>query len=159
MEKVRESREQHQNCNRDSNFSFPLLSGRDLVKVSLDQKELVEELKVYWKKLWQERVDDKVRAEGVAAAEYVKLFVEKGTVIHATRDYKALSFKEILEQNQVANAERFIPPSPQVGGWGKFVKANITGKRQRKGTRELLYCEDKKVKQQPKKGGRGWLHI
>jgi len=159
MEKVRESREQHQNCNRGSNFSFPLLSGRDLVKVSLDQKELVEELKVYWKRLWQERVDDKVRAEGVAAAEYVELFVEKGTVIHATRDYKALSFKEILEQHQVANAERFIPPSPQVGGWGKFVKANITGNRQRKSTRALLYCEDKKVKQQPKKGGRGWLHI
>ena len=159
MEKVRESRGQHQNYNRDSNFSLPLLSGRDLIKVSLSQKELVEELKVYWKKLWQERVDDKVRAEGVAAAEYVKLFVEKGTVIHATRDYKALNFREILEQNQVANADRFIPPSPQVGGWTKFVKANITSQRQRRNTRASLYREDKKEKQQLKKGGRGWLHV
>jgi len=159
LENVRERGKQHQNCTKRSECSLPLLSGRDFIKVSLTQKELVEELKVYWKKLWQERVDDKVRAEGVAAAEYDKLFVEKGTIIHATRDYKALNFKEILEQNQIANAERFIPPPPQVGGWGKFVKANITGKRQRKSTRALLYCEDKKEKQQPKKGGRGWLHI
>jgi len=159
MEKVRESRGQHQNYNRDSNFSLPLLSGRDLIKVSLSQKELVEELKVYWKKLWQERVDDKVRAEGIATDEYVKLFVEKGTIIHATRDYKALNFREILEQNQVANADRFIPPSPQVGGWTKFVKANITSQRQRRNTRASLYREDKKEKQQLKKGGRGWLHV
>jgi hypothetical protein len=126
--------------------------------MSLSQKELVDELRVQWKKLWQERVDDKVRAEGVAAAEYVKLFVEKGTIIHATRNYKALNFKEILEQNQIANAERFVPPSPQVGGWTKFVKVNITSHKQRRSTRALLYCEAKKEKQQPKKGGRGWLH-
>jgi len=127
--------------------------------LSLPQKELVEELKVYWKKLWQERVDDKLRAEGVATAEYVKLFVEKGTVIHATRDYKALNFKEILEQHQIANADRFISPSPQVGGWTKFVKVNITSQRKRKNTRASLCCEYKKERQQPKKGGRGWLHI
>ena len=159
MEKVRESREQHQNYNRDSNFSLPLLSGRDLVKMSLSQKEMVDELKIHWKKLWQERLDDKVRAEGVATDDYLKLFVEKGTIIHATRDFKALNFKEILEQNQIVNADRFIPPSPQVGGWTKFVKTNITSQRRRRDTRASLYCEDKKEKQQPKKGGRGWLHI
>jgi len=126
--------------------------------MSLAQKELVEELKVCWKKLWQERVDDKVRAEGVATAEYTELFVEKGTIIHATRDYKALNFKEILEQHQIANTSRFIPPPPQVGGWTKFVKANITSQKKRKSTRTLLYCEAKKERQQPKKGGRGWLH-
>ena len=130
-----------------------------MIKVSLSQKELVEELKVYWKKLWQERLDDKVRAEGIATDEYVKLFVEKGTIIHATRDFKALNFREILEQNQIANADQFIPPPPQVGGWAKFVKTNITSQRQRKNTRASLYREDKKEKQQPKKGGRGWLHI
>jgi hypothetical protein len=127
--------------------------------MSLSQKEMVDELKVYWKKLWQERLDDKVRAEGVATDDYLKLFVEKGTIIHATRDFKALNFKEILEQNQIANADRFIPPPPQVGGWGKFVKTNITSSRPRKSKRASLYREDKKEKQQPKKGGRGWLHI
>ncbi|MCW4045324.1 MAG: hypothetical protein NWE94_07405 [Candidatus Bathyarchaeota archaeon] len=127
--------------------------------MSLPQKELVEELKTCWKKLWRERFDDKVRAEGVAAAEYQQLFVEQGTIIHATRDYKALNFKEILEQHQVANADRFIPPPSQVGGWNKFVKTHITSQRQRKSARVLLYCGEKREKQQPKKGGRGWLHI
>ncbi len=154
-----ESGGQHQNYNKVSKYSLPLLAGRDLLEVSSPQKELVEELKVHWKKLWQDRVDDKVRAEGIAAAEYSNLFIEKGTIIHATRDYKALSFKEILDQHMVANAERFIPPPVQVGGWGKFVKVNITGQQQRqRNKRALLYCEDKREIQQPKKGGRGWLH-
>ena len=126
--------------------------------MSLTQKELVEELKVQWKKLWNERVDDKVRAEGIAVEDYVKLFVEKGTIIHATRDFKALNFKEILEQNQVANAEQFVPPSPQVGGWTKFIRTSITIQRSQRNRRAQLYVEPKKEKQQPKKGGRGWLH-
>jgi hypothetical protein len=127
--------------------------------MSLTLKETVEELKIQWKNLWQERVDDKVRAEGIAVDDYSKLFVERGTIIHATRNFKALSFREILEQYQIANVDRFIPPSPHVGGWTKFIKTSITNQRKRKNTRASLYCEEKKEKQQPKKGGRGWLHI
>ncbi len=122
-------------------------------------KEMVEELKVQWKRLWQDRVDDKVRAEGIATADYCDLFVEKGTIIHATKDYKALSFKEILEQHQIDNIDRFIPPAPQVGGWTKFIKVNIASQRIRKKRRAELYCGEKKQKQQLKKGGRGWLHV
>jgi hypothetical protein len=127
--------------------------------MSLTQKEMVEELKSIWKKLWQERVDDKVRAEGIATADYSSLFVEQGTIIHATRDYKALNFQEILEQHQIANADRFIPPSPQVGGWTKFIRTSITNQWLRKKRRVELYCVEKKEKQQLKKGGRGWLHF
>ena len=128
--------------------------------MSLSQKEMVEELRIQWKKLWQERVDDKVRAEGVATADYCDLFVEKGTIIHATRNFKALNFKEILEQHQVENAERFIPPDPQTGGWNEFIKVNITNQRPRRKRRADFYCtENKREKQQPKKGGRGWLHL
>jgi hypothetical protein len=127
--------------------------------MSLTQKEIVEELKAIWKKLWQERVDDKVRAEGIATADYSSLFVEKGTIIHATRDYKALNFKEILEQHQIANADRFIPPSPHVGGWTKFIRTSIINQRLRKKRRVEFYCDEKKEKQQLKKGGRGWLHF
>lgn len=127
--------------------------------MSLNQKEMVEELKTIWKKLWQERIDDKVRAEGIATADYSKLFVEKGTIIHATRDYKALSFKEILEQHQITNADRFIPPSPHVGRWTKFIRTSIINQRSRKKRRVELYCAEKKEKQQLKKGGRGWLHF
>jgi hypothetical protein len=127
--------------------------------MTLAQKEMVEELRVQWKKLWQERVDDKVRAEGVATADYCHLFVEKGTIIHATRNFKALSFKEILEQHQVENADRFIPSNPQIGGWTKFIKVNITSQQPRRKRRAELYFDEKKEKQQPKKGGRGWLHL
>ncbi|HLC00390.1 MAG TPA: hypothetical protein VJL33_03645, partial [Candidatus Bathyarchaeia archaeon] len=124
----------------------------------LTEKEMVEEIKVQWKKLWQERLEDKVRAEGVAIDDYSKLFVDKGTVIHATRTFKSLSFKEILEQNQVANADRLVPPSPQVGGWAKFIRVLITNQKPQRNRRALAYVEPQKEKQQPKKGGRGWLH-
>jgi hypothetical protein len=127
--------------------------------MSLPQKELVEELRIQWKKLWQERVDDKVRAEGVATADYCDLYVEKGTIIHATRAYKDLNFKEILEQHQIENTDRFIAPPPQIGGWTKFIKVNITNRRSGRHRRAELYRDEKKEKQRPKKGGRGWLHL
>ena len=126
--------------------------------MDLSQKEMVETLRIQWKKLWQERVDDRLRAEGVATADYCDLFVEKGTIIHATRNFKALNFREILEQHEVGNVDRVIPPDPYIGGWNKFIKTNITNQRSRKRRRAELYCEEKKKKQQPKKGGRGWLH-
>jgi len=127
--------------------------------MSVDRKEMVEELRVQWKRLWQERIDDKVRAEGVAITDYCDLFVEQGTIIHATRSFKALNFKEILEQHQVENAERYIPPDPHVGGWTKFIKTNVTNKQSRRRRRADFYRDECKCeKQQPKKGGRGWLH-
>jgi len=127
--------------------------------MSLNQKEMVDSLRIQWKRLWQERVDDKIRAEGIATADYCDLFVEKGTIIHATRNFKALSFKEVLEQHEVTNLDRVLPPDPQIGGWNKFIKTNITNQRPRKKRRAELYYDEKKEKQQPKKGGRGWLHI
>ena len=120
---------------------------------------MVASLRIQWKQLWQERVDDKIRAEGIATADYCDLFVEKGTIIHATRNFKALSFKEILEQHEITNLDRVMPPDPQIGGWNKFIKTNITNQRPRKKRRAELYWDEKKEKQQPKKSGRGWLHI
>lgn len=123
-----------------------------------DQKKLVDNLKCEWRRLWLERLDDKVRAEGIAVNDYSQLFVEKGTIIHATRNYKALNFKEILEKHQVENAERYIPPPPSMGGWGKFVKTNIIPQKPKNVKRAASYLEQEKAKQQPKKSGRGWLH-
>ena len=68
--------------------------------MSVNQKEFVEELKIEWKRLWQERFDDGIRAEGIAVKGYDQLFVDKGTIINATRDFKALNFKEIFEEHQ-----------------------------------------------------------
>jgi ABC-type sulfate transport system substrate-binding protein len=124
----------------------------------MDQKALVDELKTEWKKLWQERVDDKVRAEGIAIHDYSMLYVDRGTIIHATRDYRELNFKDILQQHQIENAERYIPPSQAVGGWNKFVKTQITKQSLKKKRAEVYLAEKTEKRRQPKKGGRGWLH-
>ena len=123
-----------------------------------NQKELVDALKVEWKKLWSERLDDKIRAEGVAINDYSSLFVDKGTIIHATRDFKALNFKEILDRHQILNAERYIPPDQFIGGWTKFFKNNISNLQPNSKKHAEFYCPEKKTLQQPKKSGRGWLH-
>ena len=123
----------------------------------LKQKEMVDELKIEWKRLWRERVDDKVRAEGIAIDDYSVLFIDKGTIIHATRDFKAINFKDILDQHEIQNADRYIPPDPHVGGWTKFVKDNIT-KQSKKDKFTEFYGVKRTEKQQLKKNGRGWLH-
>ncbi|MGO8805796.1 MAG: hypothetical protein ACLQO7_04210 [Candidatus Bathyarchaeia archaeon] len=127
--------------------------------MSVNQKEFVEELKIEWKKLWQERFDDGIRAESVAVKGYDQLFVDKGTIINATRDFKALNFKEIFEEHQVKNAERYFPPNPRVSGWMKFAKTKITDqKKQRK--RDAHFCaRENKENKQLKQSGRGWLHV
>lgn len=120
------------------------------------QKKLVEELRGQWKLLWSERFNDKVRAEDVSVNDYAQLRVERGTIIHATRDFKALNFKEILEQHLVENPDRFIQPDARSGGWSKFVKTNIAPTFHK---RAAQYVPKKRQVQQPKKGGRGWLHV
>lgn len=113
--------------------------------------------------MWNERIDDYVRAEGIAGVDYELLFVERGTVLCATRDYRLLTLRDILETHKVANAERFIQPNPLVGGWSKFVRTHILS-GQCKGispaSEDMCQLEGgtKKV-QQLKKGGRGWLHV
>ena len=126
--------------------------------MTLSNKELVQELRIQWKRLWLERVDDKVRAEGVAVTDYTKLFVEKGTVVHATKAFKPLDFKEILDRHRVENADRYIQPTPQIGGWNKFIKTAIASQKPKRTRRAVDYAPEKKAVQQPKKGGRGWLH-
>jgi len=86
------------------------------------------------------------------------LFVEKGTVINATRDFKALNFKEVLEKNKIENPEKFLPLSPHVGGWSKFIRTSIYVANQNRRNSALRYVEPQREKQQTKKGGRGWLH-
>ncbi len=124
----------------------------------MNEKELVDGLKIQWKQLWQNKIDDKIRAEGVATADYLTLFIDKGTIIYATRDFKALNFKKILEQNKIENAEKYIPPSPEIGGWTKFIKTNIMNQRTSHKRRAETYVFEKKEKQQLRKGGRGWVH-
>ncbi|MEM2779695.1 MAG: hypothetical protein QW791_02320 [Candidatus Bathyarchaeia archaeon] len=123
-------------------------------------REFVEELKKEWRILWRERIDDKVRAEAIANRDYSLLFVERGTVIFATKRFKLLSFKEILQMHGILDAERFVPPNPAVGGWGKFIRTVIANQQcPKRKKRAQQYMEGEKGRQQLKKGGRGWLHI
>lgn len=127
---------------------------------ALTYKELAEELKTQWKNLWRERIDDKVRAEGIANKDYSKLFVDKGTVIFATRNFKMPNFREILEQNGITDADRFVPPNPQIGGWRKFIRTITSSQKTRKrAKRAWQHTDVEKKQQQLKKGGRGWLHF
>lgn len=141
--------------------SAPVREGKALDDRIRKWIEFRKKLKEEWKKLWQERFDDRVRAEGIAAKDYPLLFVNRGTVIIATRKYKPPSFSEIVkswaENFNLSNPSQILPPHPSVGGWGKFIKTHL---KKHQSTRKKVYeaQKPKKVKLQPKKGGRGWLH-
>ncbi len=122
------------------------------------QKQLVEELKVEWKTMWSERYNDKIVAEGVSVSEYRHLHVNRGTIIHATRNFKPLNFKDILTEHLVENPERYIEPNAAQGGWSKFIKTQITAKTTPNRKRAQAYVPIQPHGAQPKKGGRGWLH-
>lgn len=126
---------------------------------SLADEDVVAEIRSQWRRLWRERFDDKVRAEGIACENYPLLSVDRGTVVLATRSFKLITLREVLEQHRVADAARYVPPSPSVGGWGKFIRTSIVKHGVRRNTRASLYEECAKHPQQLKKGGRGWLHV
>ncbi len=123
------------------------------------QKELVETLKVQWKLLWNERFNDKVRAEGVSEKDYVILDVERGTIITATRDFKVLNFREILEKHLIEHPDRFVQPNANMGGWNKFVKTQINTHKSQRSNRPLQEPPNKVTALQSKKNRRGWLHV
>ncbi len=121
--------------------------------------DLFDEVKKDWRSLWTERYDDRERAEGISSREYASLFVNRGLVIFATRDFKALNLREILSQHGFGEVDRLIPPHPSVGGWNKFIKSSILKQQRNKRNEQIRQeLECSKKKQQLKKGGRGWLH-
>ena len=142
------------------NDSDLLLSGRDLRMDGGEWREFVDGLKQRWKALWQERIDDKLRAEGIASEDYKRLFVEQGTVIVATRDYAPPRFGEIVarhaEEQQLGVV---VVPHPVVGGWGKFARDILSQQRRLTQRGRPVPSEPVKKRQQRKKGGKGWLHF
>jgi hypothetical protein len=123
------------------------------------EETLVSEVKIQWNRLWRERIDDRVRAEGIASMDFDKLFVERGTVVLATRSFKQVTLKEILEQHKVADVERHLPPNKHVGGWGRFARTHLPRYESAGRRRGFAVSEDLGKKQQLRKGGRGWLHV
>ena len=126
----------------------------------VEWKAFVDELRVQWKRLWRDRIDDRVRAEGIAREDYSRLFVDRGTVIVATRDFKPLDFVEVLERHKPSEVANAVPPRPVVGGWGRFIRDFVSKERRFTKRGRPVPSEPKpKEDQQRKKGGRGWLHV
>jgi hypothetical protein len=123
--------------------------------------ELFRELKGEWRAMWRERFDDKVVAEGVAVQDYSLLSLGRGTVVIATRKYRAPDFFEALEnQRKLLGIERTSGyENPSVGGWGKYIKTHFGGQaRSRRGRVFEPVMARSADGQQKKKGGRGWVH-
>ena len=121
--------------------------------------EFLERLRKRWRSLWEDRIDDKVRAEGISSEDYEMLFVSQGTVIVATRSYEPPDFREILDMHvKDKKPGTVVVPSPMIGGWGKFIRDVVS--KQKKFTKRgrPVPSEPEKKRQQLKKGGRGWLH-
>jgi hypothetical protein len=121
-------------------------------------REFVKELKDTWRTLWRDRIDDHLRAEGIADKDYSKLFVEKGLIVVATRDYKPLNLGEIIEQYMTSEIYNAVSPSPSVGGWRKFVRDAISKQKSDVRRRPTPMKAVASGNQQLKKGGRGWIH-
>ena len=119
-------------------------------------RELRRELKAEWADLWREKCDDAVRAEDVSQREFEKLFVDRGEIIYATRDYKPLSFREIFEQHIGSEMADKVSPDPAVGGWRKFISEHLSKPKRRKSRERLNVRVD--LSQHQRKGGNGWLN-
>lgn len=131
-------------------------------QVGRDLKVLVEELRNEWRRMWRTRIDDEVRAEAIAEKTYTKLFVDRGLILYATRDYNPPVFSEILEKHLTPEEVERFSPSYIKGGWGKFIREHITHSGKPKKSRAEMVreeLENTKKHQQLKHGGRGWLHL
>lgn len=127
-----------------------------LEKVS--KKNSVEEIKKEWKQLWFTIIKDKVQAEGIANKAFPLCFVEQGTVIQATRDFKPLCLKEILNINRIQDVERIIGPPPTVGGWHKFARSVLNTQKRNRRDNFRKQKRSQVSSLQRKKKGRGWIH-
>jgi hypothetical protein len=125
------------------------------LKNSLEKaKEIRQSIKKEWDDLWISRHEDKLIAEGVSIKDFNLLFVEKGEIIHAVRDYKLLSFPEILEKHIGKEDTNKIDIDPNIGGYKKFSKQHFTNKKKNVKRSKPKVRYD--VNQHLRKGGAGW---
>lgn len=122
-----------------------------------EYREKRDALRESWRALWRTRIDDKLRAEGIASQYFPELFTERGDIIFATRDYKPLSLSEILEKHLPRDVVDKVNPSPSMGGIRKFIREMLTKNRVER--RKIPLTKESPKKGQRKHGGRGWLHM
>ncbi len=121
-----------------------------------DAREFKRWLKIEWADLWKSKFDDEIIAEGISLRDYSLLDVDKGEIIHASRDYKPLKFREILEKNLGGEVTDRVDVDPHVGGWKKFAREKLP-RREKKTAREAHKIPFD-LSQQQRKGGSGWLN-
>jgi len=124
-----------------------------------EKKQFIDEFKSQWKSMWRNRLDDKVRAEGIADKDYSLLSVDRGTVIIATRKFRLLDFYELLQHHKLTGGGEIILSDPSVGGWGKFIRTALAAQNLKRQRRRVPQKPGRDIDQQLKKGGRGWLHF
>jgi hypothetical protein len=126
-----------------------------------ERESFIEDLRREWRAMWEERLDDRMRAESVAAKDYPELSVQKGLIIMATRDFRPLDFNDVISQYlHKQDIQIHVPPNPEVGGWGRFARevlATQNHRRNRRATLDDIEPHNAKTRLR-KKGGRGWLH-
>lgn len=125
---------------------------------TVEKRQFIDEFKTQWKSMWRNRVDDRVRAEGIADRDYTLLFIDRGTVLIATRKFKLLDFHETLQQHKVFADYEIASPNPSTGGWRKFSRTYLAEKKDGRRKVNGLRKSERKSTLQMKKGGRGWLH-
>jgi hypothetical protein len=118
----------------------------------------IEIVKKEWKMLWLSRIDDKVRAEGIAKSEFSSLSIERGTVIAASRDCKTPDLRDILQSLKVPDVDRVAGYYPAIGGSRKFARTVLNKQPRIRRNEECVENKKGCKALQVKQGGRGWLH-
>jgi hypothetical protein len=117
--------------------------------------EIKKWIKLEWDDLWTTRQDDPVIAEEFSIKDYNLLNVDRGEIIRATRDYKPISFREILEKQVGKEEADRVDIDPKVGGWKKFSKKHFPPKKNSKREKPIIKHD---LNQHQRKGGAGWLN-
>jgi len=129
---------------------------------TLDERNLTEfvnELRQEWRTMWRSRINDKIQAEDIADKDYERLFVNRGLILFATRNFEPPSFQEILERHLTRLEAERVNPNPIRGGIRKFIREYITSQSKIYCKKMLTELEKASSNQQHKHGGRGWLHF
>jgi hypothetical protein len=132
-----------------------------IAKDRKDLKEFIDSLRCEWKTMWRNRIDDDLRAEGIAANNYERLFVDRGLILFATRNFKPPDFQEILKSHLSTYDVESMNPNNLRGGYRKFIQDNIIKKNSKSNRKEYVKKELEKMKEHKhiKHRGKGWLHI
>ena len=118
-----------------------------------------QKIQQQWRDLWDYRFQDKWAAEDVARKTYDLLYIEKGTVIQATKNYQPPNLSNILKLNEKTLRVRLTYPDPNTGGWHKFYRQVLAEQpRWRNNIMKRKMARQNEKNALQRKGGRGWLN-